>query len=99
MRELIQHLRSTLKDVNFLTEADIFKPASAKEVQKRKKDMPLRRFYFPLTLSGQGFTIEEAWEDAVDSFSQDPDGPTDNATAVRIDPDTFEEIGPEEKVT
>ena len=90
MRELVEHIQ----------EAEIFKPASKKEVAKRKKNRPFRRYYFPITMSGVGYSLDEAWEDAIESFSMDPGGPDeDEVTAIRIDPETFDEIGDEEKVT
>ena len=89
-------------DISQLKEADVFKPASKKEVTKRQKDRPWKRFYFPITLSGAGFTIDEAWEEATQYFSEDPgnwaDG-TGPVRAVREDPETQEEIGPEEIIS
>ena len=90
MRELIQHIQ----------EADIFKPASAKEVKKRLGSRIYRRYHFPIGISGHGYTLEEAWEDAVESFSMDPGhaGDCSGVTAVKVNPDTFDEIGDEEEI-
>lgn len=88
-------------DVTQIQEADVFKPASKAEVKKRQKDRPYKRFYFPVTISGMGYSLEEAWEDAVEQFCSDPGHVDDRdveITAQRVDPETMDEIGPEEKV-
>ena len=35
----------------------------------------MKRYYFTITLQGEGDTPEDAWEDAVESFTQDPGEP------------------------
>jgi len=37
----------------------------------------MKRYEFTLTLSGYGNNIQEAWNDATDSFAQDPGSPED----------------------
>jgi len=94
MKELIENIQKDIK------EAEVFKPAGSREVKKRLKDRIYRRYYFPIIISGMGYDMDKAWEDAVESFSTDPGGPDeDDVTAIRIDPETFDEIGDEEKVT
>lgn len=40
---------------------------------------------FKVTLSGNGKTIQEAWLDAVEGFSQDPGNPHDEEFTIKCD--------------
>ncbi len=42
----------------------------------------MKHYLFKVTLSGYGDTIEEAWEDATESFAQDPGAPDDEEYTV-----------------
>lgn len=60
---------------------DIFKPATPKEVSRRKKKMPDRQmYYFKVTLGGVGLDPESAWADAIENFDMDPGSVPDDFT-------------------
>jgi len=88
------------KLVNEAEEANpIFKTASKENLAKRKEQRELRRYYFSITLNGVGFDPDEAWEEALEGFAQDPGGfgPDEITKSVKVDPDTFEDL-PERKI-
>ena len=41
-----------------------------------------KRFEFKVTLVGYGHSVQEAWEDAVEGFQNDPGAPDDEAYEV-----------------
>jgi hypothetical protein len=54
---------------------DIFKPADDAEVKRRNKIRPPKKYgwyTFTITMRGIGASPEEAWEDCLDGFTQDP---------------------------
>lgn len=87
-----------------VNEDDVFQGADPEEVEKRKgerrKNTKFYYYYFPTVLAGVGESMEQAWMDAVDNFGMDPGDPwgRTDITRVRIDPDTYDEIGEEEQV-
>jgi len=58
----------------------------------------MKRFEFCVWLSGYGETMEEAWEDAVESFVQDPGSPPDTYTVQTINEDLSEIEGEERQL-
>jgi hypothetical protein len=81
--------------IEYIQEKDIFKAASGAEVKKRQGGNVFRRFEFSLVIQGFGNTIDEAWEDAIQSFMDEPGAgeDCDSVIATPVDPFTYDEKG------
>ena len=70
----------------------IFKPAGDVELEARRQNMQLKRYTFIVRVSGIGYDENEAWQDANESYIQDPGGYDEVESEVVVDPDTGEDL-------
>ena len=86
-------------DIQHIKE-DIFHSADKDSVEYRKRQNKDKyfRFEFIVGLAGFGGTPEDAWDDALDNFSMDPGSIPDKAIRIKVDPDTYNEIGDGEEI-
>lgn len=68
--DICQQFNSDTEAWEFIKPIDT--ESDKRKVVNRLEDKTYGRYIFPITLSGYGKTPDEAWEESIDGFSQEP---------------------------